>query len=105
MFKYRDHRGSLAESIETVQEFNDLQALLDYLRKTFKEFGFEFTDKALKIKPYCYDKRINWDTHIVTIDNFGVVGFTNANPKLEKMEEQNYAKLEKYLSAMWEKNK
>lgn len=79
-FKYRDHRGGLAESLETTQVFNSLNELIDYLKQSLKEYNFEFLNSDIKIKPYCYDKRIHWNTYIVTIKNFGVVGFTDSNP-------------------------
>lgn len=52
-------------------------------------------DSDVRVEPYSYDKRINWDTHIVTVRNkeissgkwyfgermgpdyFGAVGFTD----------------------------
>jgi hypothetical protein len=66
--KFREHRGSLEESMKTiinVESLNDIQKL--------------FPDsKKIEIKKYCYDDRINWDTFIVTDEN-GVLGFTNGN--------------------------
>jgi hypothetical protein len=32
---------------------------------------------VVSVKPYVFDKRINWDTHIVEIQGLGVYGFTD----------------------------
>lgn len=74
MFKYRDHRGNLSESMETVQEFETRDDLIDYLKK---ELPFPILDFRLSIAEYIYDARINWSTYIVHIEGFGVVGFTD----------------------------
>ena len=72
VFKYRDHRGGLDESMETVQEFESKDDLLKYLVDTY-DF---YPDHKILIKPYCFDDRIKWDTHIVTI-NGNACGFTD----------------------------
>jgi len=77
MIKYRDHRGSLAESMATVQEFEKREGLIKYLKYDMKGFSVPFKAEDLKIEKYMFDERIGWDTFIVTIENFGVVGFTN----------------------------
>lgn len=76
MTKFREHRGSLAESMKTVQEVKDKEELIEYLKKYLSYWDFKDSFN-LKVKPYWKDKRINWDTHIVTIEGFGVVGFTD----------------------------
>jgi len=81
---YRDHRGSLAKSMETVREVNSFNELKEYLEKEWENSykGIHKTVEEIKIEPYSYDKRIDWNTYIVTIrvtgeDNFWVAGFTN----------------------------
>ena len=74
MKKYREHRGSLSESMKTVQEFETKQDLINYLKQNF---SVPFYGYNLRLDHYCMDKRINWDTYIVTIKGFGVVGFTD----------------------------
>ena len=69
MTKFRFHRGSLADSMATVREVNSLYELITALNDVCEP------GKVL-IKPYCYDDRIDWDTHIVTIDG-RAVGFTD----------------------------
>ena len=78
MIKYRDHRGSLAESMKTVQEFKTKTDLIKYLRDSLP---VQFRDCYLKIKYYSLDNRINWNTHIVTVEGLGVVGFTDGDFK------------------------
>ena len=75
MPRFRMHRGSLADSLETTVEVDDRSALLAHIRDSFKDFGPNFTDDQLRVEPYGEDKRIDWkDHHIVTIDGYGVVG-------------------------------
>ena len=69
MFLYREHRGSLSESMKTVKEmkaFTDLKLLIE------SSHG----EGEITIEPYCCDSRINWNTHIVCL-NGAAVGFTN----------------------------
>ena len=75
--KIREHRGSLAESMKTVCEIdNTAQALGKFVREKLKDFK-RFDVAGWTIKPYCYDERIGWDAHIVTVDGYGVFGFTD----------------------------
>jgi hypothetical protein len=76
MVQYRDHRRELAESMQAVQTFATKAELLDYLEHDLGRFGFAIEE--LTITPYACDKRIGWlDTHIVTIKDYGVAGFTD----------------------------
>ena len=79
MFLYRDHRGSLDESMKTVQQMGSLQELKDHLSPFFGDGG-------VVVKPYAEDKRIGWDTHIVTHNGRGV-GFTDGPVKDEMKDE------------------
>ena len=76
-FKYRDHRGGLAESMETVQKLESKDDLVNYLQSKVNEYDPAVDCSKIIIKPYGYDSRINWDTHIVTLDGYGVFGFTD----------------------------
>jgi hypothetical protein len=74
---FRFHRGSLAESMETccvVNDKNELAALISrWNGATEKEstnedgvwIGGYCSPEDLIISPYCFDKRIGWNTHIV----------------------------------------
>lgn len=77
MTKFRDHKGSLSESMKTVQEFKSKQDLIDYARNELSKFSVEFEDCLLRIRNYGYDKRTGWNTHIVVIEGYGVFGFTD----------------------------
>lgn len=78
MFRYRDHKGGLAESLETTQEFTDRGALLEYLQRTLDRWcKAELDLNKVTIEPYGFDERIEWDSHIVHLDGWGVFGFTD----------------------------
>lgn len=68
-FLYRDHRGSLEDSMKTVQEMESFKDLQKHL---FSIYG----KGEITIKPYTFDSRIDWETYIVCIDG-KAVGFTN----------------------------
>lgn len=71
MVKYRDHRSTLSDSMKTVREICSMDDLRDHLESTYIFPGSEIT-----VKPYGYDKRINWNTYIVCMDG-QAVGFTD----------------------------
>jgi len=66
--KYRDHRGGLAESMETVRE---IAPTIDALAVILK-----VPPSSIRVDPYMWDHRINWDTHIVIVDGHPA-GFTD----------------------------
>lgn len=77
MTLFRKHRGSLDESMKTcieVHSFDDLYKIIHEEISPYKEIN----RRDVSIKYYCNDYRINWpNTHIVIIDGFGVIGFTD----------------------------
>ena len=75
--KFREHRGHLTDSMKTVVDIVDREALISLLQSRLQPCGFTFASKDLKIEPYGLDDRINWDTNIVTIAGYGVAGFTD----------------------------
>lgn len=80
--RYREHRRFLDESLETVQEFPDKAALIAYLRKDLAWAMVHLDESKLTIEPYpdlahCYDERCGWNTYIVHLKGFGVLGFTD----------------------------
>ena len=77
--KFRFHRGSLRESMETCVFVSDTQQLTSLLR----EAGFK--GEKVSIIPYLPDARIGWNTHLVTLDGL-LMGFTDGpleNPKTD----------------------
>lgn len=77
---YRDHKGSLADSMQTVIEVNSKQDIIDHLNSWWNKLGYNIY--SVIIEYYCYDDRIGWDTYIVRQQlegetNYTVAGFTD----------------------------
>ena len=64
MTKFRWHRGSLADSMATVVEVADRAALVAIIEA---EWHWLVPGADIDINPYGYDKRIGWDTYLVTV--------------------------------------
>lgn len=77
--KFRPHRRLLADAMAEAVEVADGAELLAHIRKLFADFGPDFKDDQLRAAAfYGDDDRIGWkNVHIVTIDGYGVVGFTD----------------------------
>lgn len=81
--KFREHRGSLADSMTTVVEVDGFDGLLAHIRKlaepwpTFPPVSVETVTVTQFIPGDSIDPRTGWDTHIVTLNDYGVLGFTN----------------------------
>jgi len=78
--KFREHRGSLSDAMETVVEVNGISDIATIINKSWDYFGKKV--EQFKIEFYCYDERIDWETYIVTYrlsgeEQFYVAGFTN----------------------------
>lgn len=61
--KYRDHRGSLSDSLDTTQEFFSLEEIKKHLNTFYNQFGKEVEE--IKFEYVGMDKRIGWDTYYV----------------------------------------
>lgn len=77
---YRDHTGSLNESMKTVQEVTCEADIINHLNKFLKGFGKEVEE--LKFNHVGMDERIGWDTYNVMYiikgeHTFLVAGQTN----------------------------
>ena len=82
--KIREHRGHLAESMETVKEIEPTkEALFNFIKDSFKCWPTmsKIKETDIHIESYGYDNRIDWNTYIVTIDGYGVFGFTDGDVK------------------------
>lgn len=77
MVQFREHRGALADSLATARPIKDRAALIEDVRAALAPFGLLATDAAVTVRPYCFDERTGWDTHIVSLDGYGVLGFTD----------------------------
>jgi hypothetical protein len=78
--KFREHRGSLWDSMATLVELPDRAALLAHCQRLLDPFDVQVLDSQLRIEPYTYDDRVRWETWIVSIDGYGVIGFTDDGP-------------------------
>lgn len=67
--KYRPHRRYLDESMEEVIDFPDRAALIAHLAKEYLERGYILEDCDVRVEHSGFDKRINWDSHVVTLRN------------------------------------
>lgn len=78
MFLFRYHKGGLAESMKTVKGFNSKEGLIADIQKGLDRFGGHELDASnIEVKSYGFDSRIGWDTHMVFIEGYGPIGFTN----------------------------
>ncbi len=68
--KFRLHKGSIAESMETEVDIEPTKEALATLLDT--------TPDKVEVDKYIYDNRIGWDTYLVTIDGFAV-GMTDGD--------------------------
>jgi len=76
--KLREHRGSLADSLATTIEIDPtIDALLLAIRNALAPYDVTVEAGMVKVSPYGFDERIGWNAHIVTVDGYGVFGFTN----------------------------
>jgi hypothetical protein len=81
--KFREHRGHLTDSMKTLVEIKDRDALVNHLRYVFREFDAPLDFSLIRIEPYFMepDVRIGWDhTYIVALPGYGVLGFTDEMP-------------------------
>lgn len=84
MVKYRDHKGSLDASMETVQDVSSMEEIRAHLNNYYTRFG-KCVDE-IRFVHIGMDNRIGWDTYRVLQrlkgeSNFTVAGF--ADGKLE----------------------
>ena len=78
--RFREHRGGLSESLETTVEIEATKvAIANRFNEALSGWPVpEATAEDVKVEPYGYDDRINWETHIVSIRGFGVFGFCDS---------------------------
>lgn len=69
--KYRPHimGATLTESMDHVVELFDRTELIAQLNYELKWCQYTVEDADVRVKPYGYDERINWNTHIVLLRN------------------------------------
>ncbi|MUP44879.1 hypothetical protein E0K83_03855 [Gramella sp. BOM4] len=62
MIKFRNHCGSLEESMKTVREFENEKELIKFL-----EAYHNFKVREIKFDHQIYDERIGWDSYYVSV--------------------------------------
>lgn len=66
-----------------VKEFSTRKEFIDWLvndwNKFLEPFGRKIEADKIECKPYGFDPRINWETYIWWVPDFGVLSFTNGN--------------------------
>jgi hypothetical protein len=73
----RQHRRLLDESMETVETIEPtMTALVAWAERILAQWDIP-KPFDIRIKPYGYDGRIKWNTHIVKLEGYGVLGFTD----------------------------
>lgn len=71
--KIRIHKGGLAESMKTVTEIEPTtEAIAEYLRSQWDSLGYGVYPENIRVEPYGFDERIEWNTYIVLLDGNGV---------------------------------
>lgn len=78
--KFRQHRGGLAESMETVVELNTKEEFGTYMRNLVKDL-LDLDECTLTVTEYTYDARIGWNTFLISVEGHGPIGMTDSIPK------------------------
>lgn len=74
--KYRDHRGSLDDSMKTVIEVSSIDDIKNHLNEIWKPFGKEVDE--IKFDYSWFDERTGWNTYFVLQRLKGETRFTVA---------------------------
>lgn len=73
--KVREHRGSLQESLNTeVEIVPTVEVLAAHISQVWDQ---KIHASEIAVSHYGFDKRIGWDTFLISVENQGVFGFTN----------------------------
>lgn len=80
----REHKGSLRESMRTVEMIGnftiDVQAYVFAKLRRYLPEGTHANNIELILSPIVHDDRVNWDTVIVSVKDYGVFGMINQYP-------------------------
>lgn len=79
-FLFRPHRELLCDAMKEVQEFSSRRQLIEKLQSDLDRYSSgKYDCNEIGISKYGrgIDERIGWDTYIVTLPGYGVLGFTN----------------------------
>ena len=77
--KFREHRARLADSMATTIEIEPtLEAVTNAVNISFKG-AVRINKERVKLRRFCYDRRIDADVWAVMVDGFGICGFTDSD--------------------------
>lgn len=80
IMKVRRHCELLEDAMKTVVEIPaTMDELWEHVNKTV-DLGADIYPEMLNVTAYGFDPRINWETYIITLDNWGPYGFCNKKP-------------------------
>lgn len=80
MVLYRPQRGYLADAMSEVRSFETFDDLFKFLKEDLRLWAYlGLTREKLEITPYGFDSRIGWDTFLVHLEGYGVVGYLNGD--------------------------
>lgn len=80
--KIRLHRGGYDESMATIKQIQPtLEAVVGYVQTDLPVASIRDGFGRVEVKPYGYDERNGWDTHVVMVHGYGVFAFTDGPPK------------------------
>jgi hypothetical protein len=78
--RFREHRATLEDSLKTLVSVETREALVRHLKTVIWPLTMtdEEIERKLVVGPYGYDERIGWQTYIVLLSDYGVLGFTDS---------------------------
>lgn len=74
---FRPHRGTLEASVTLVKEVAALSDLVELAKKQHPFYKGEISEATISIESRGHDDRIGWDTQRVTLEGYGVIGYTS----------------------------
>jgi hypothetical protein len=74
MINFREHRGSLGDSMRTAIVLDNREEVVAHIANLLRPYCV-IKSEDVSFKPYGYDPRIDWQTLIVSVKDYGVVGF------------------------------
>lgn len=78
-FLFREHRGSLDESMGTLVTLSGRRELLAHVHRLLDPWRVRFHDIEIELYSDKPDTRIGWkQTYVVKVSGYGVVGFTDS---------------------------
>ena len=61
----------------SVREIQSRAELVELIRADLAPFQVHVEPGQIHVEPYIRDERIGWDTHLITIDGYGVWGMSD----------------------------